>query len=53
MIENKNIITGIMQLYLPLTMVGGAILFHQRYNKFEAIGMSIIATGCLISVFTL
>ncbi|MEI7670451.1 MAG: hypothetical protein WCJ33_10255 [Pseudomonadota bacterium] len=53
MIENKNIITGITQLYLPLTMIGGAILYHQRWNKFEAVGMSIITIGCLISVVTL
>ncbi|MFA5998674.1 MAG: hypothetical protein WC747_01480 [Candidatus Babeliales bacterium] len=53
MIENKNIISGIMQLYLPLTMVGGVALLHQRYNKFEAVGMGIIAFGCLMSVFTL
>ena len=53
MIENKNIISGIMQLYLPLTMIGGVILYRQRWNKFEAVGMGIIATGCLMSVFTL
>lgn len=51
MIENKNTISGIVQLYLPLTMIGGAILYHQRWNKFEIIGMSIIAIGSIITVF--
>ncbi len=51
MIENKNIITGIVQLYLPLTMIGGALLYHQHWNKFEIIGMSIIAIGSIVTVF--
>jgi len=51
-IENKNIISSIIQLYLPLTMIGSTIIFHQKWNKFEAVGMSIIAIGTMISVAT-
>ncbi len=51
MIENKNIISGIVQLYLPLTMIGGAFLYHQHWNKFEVVGMGIIAIGSIVSVF--
>lgn len=51
-IENKNIISSIIQFYLPLTMVGSTVIFHQKWNKFEAIGMSIIAVGAMLSVAT-
>lgn len=51
-IENKNIISSIIQLYLPLTMLGSTVIFHQKWNKFEAVGMSIIAVGAMISVAT-
>jgi len=52
MIENKNIITGIVQLYMPLTMIGGALLYRQHWNKFEIIGMSIITIGTIITVLS-
>ena len=52
MIENKNIISGIVQLYLPLTMICSTFIYHQKWNKFEIAGMSIIAIGSILSAIS-
>ncbi len=51
-IENKNIISAIIQMYLPLTMVISVFFLRQKWNTYEMVGMSLIAMGSLLSIAT-
>lgn len=51
LIENKNLITAISQLYLPLTFIGSVVLYKEKSSSAEWIGMGIIIIGTIITVF--
>lgn len=50
-IENKNLITAITELYLPLLFLSNVYLFNLKSSKEEMIGMIIIVLGSIITVF--
>lgn len=50
-IENKNLITAISQLYLPLLAICSLIMYKQKSSLSEWIGMAIIVLGSIVTIF--
>ncbi len=51
LIEDKNYITAISKIYLPLTLILSCWVYHQKPSKEQVVGMAIIIVGSFITTF--
>lgn len=51
LIENKNLITALSKLYLPMTLLFCHWAYKQKVSKEQIVGMSIITLGSIVSIW--